>query len=50
MRVLDVAIPAVASLIAIYAVASFKITEERSYEIRMELEKRREVNSGVATA
>jgi GPH family glycoside/pentoside/hexuronide:cation symporter len=41
MRVLDVAIPAVASLIAIYAVASFKITEERSYEIRSELEKRR---------
>ena len=41
MRVLDVAIPAIASLIAIYAVASFKITEERSYEIRSELEKRR---------
>lgn len=40
MRIVDVFIPAVASLIAILAVASFKITEERSYEIRAELEKR----------
>jgi GPH family glycoside/pentoside/hexuronide:cation symporter len=49
MRVLDVAIPAVASLIAIFAVASFKITEERSYEIRTELEKRRQTKLDVAT-
>ncbi len=41
MRIIDVGIPAVGALIAIYAVASFKITEERSYEIRSELEKRR---------
>lgn len=41
MRVVDVGIPAIGALIAIYAVASFKITEERSYEIRSELEKRR---------
>ncbi len=41
MRIVDVAIPAAAALIAIFSVASFKITEERSYEIRAELEKRR---------
>jgi GPH family glycoside/pentoside/hexuronide:cation symporter len=41
MRFVDVAIPVVASAIAIFAVGSFKITEERSYEIRTELEKRR---------
>jgi GPH family glycoside/pentoside/hexuronide:cation symporter len=41
MRLIDVVIPAAASLIAIFSVASFKITEERSYEIRTELEKRR---------
>jgi len=29
-------------LIAIFSVASYKITEERSYEIRSELEKRRD--------
>jgi glycoside/pentoside/hexuronide:cation symporter, GPH family len=41
MRVVDVGIPAIGALIAIYSVASFKITEEKSYEIRSELEKRR---------
>ena len=41
MRVVDVGIPAAGCLIAIFSVASFKITEERSYEIRSELEKRR---------
>ena len=41
MRFVDVAIPAGAALIAIFSVASFKITEERSFEIRAELEKRR---------
>ena len=41
MRVVDVCIPAVCALIAIFAVASFKITEEKSYEIRTALEKRR---------
>lgn len=43
MKIVDVFIPAAAALIAIFAVASFKITEERSYEIRSELEKRRGV-------
>jgi glycoside/pentoside/hexuronide:cation symporter, GPH family len=41
MRVVDVAIPAGASIIAILAVWSYKITEERSYEIRQELDIRR---------
>ena len=41
MRIVDVGIPAIASLIAILSVASYKITEEKSYEIRSELEKRR---------
>jgi len=41
MILIDAGIPAIASLIAIYAVATYKITEERSYEIRSELEKRR---------
>jgi glycoside/pentoside/hexuronide:cation symporter, GPH family len=41
MRIVDVSIPAVGALIATLAVASFKITEEKSYEIRSELEKRR---------
>lgn len=41
MRVVDVGIPAIAALIAIFSVASYKITEEKSYEIRSELEKRR---------
>ena len=41
MRLVDVGIPAIAALIAIFSVASYKITEERSYEIRSELEKRR---------
>lgn len=38
MRVVDVFIPAVASTIAILAVKMYKITEERSYEIRRELD------------
>ncbi len=41
MRLCDTLIPAAAALIAIYSVASFKITEERSYEIRRALEQRR---------
>jgi len=41
MRLVDVLIPAGAALIAIFAVGSFKITEEKAYEIRSELEKRR---------
>jgi Na+/melibiose symporter-like transporter len=41
MRIFDVIIPATAAGLSILAVASFKITEEKSYEIRKELEARR---------
>jgi GPH family glycoside/pentoside/hexuronide:cation symporter len=50
MRIVDVGIPAIASLIAIWAVGSFKITEERSYEIRKQLEARRGNPQPVASA
>ncbi|MDJ0758919.1 MAG: MFS transporter [Woeseiaceae bacterium] len=41
MRLFDAVIPAAASLIAMWAVYTFTITEERAHEIRIELEKRR---------
>ena len=41
MRLFDAFVPCIASGIAIWAIASFSITEEKAYEVRMELEKRR---------
>ena len=41
MRLADAFIPAAASLIAIWAVASYSITEEKAHEVRAELEARR---------
>ena len=41
MRIFDVIIPATAAALSIWAVASFKITEEKSYEIRQQLDARR---------
>jgi GPH family glycoside/pentoside/hexuronide:cation symporter len=41
MRMFDVIIPAAAAGISILSIAFFTITEEKSYEIRQELEKRR---------
>jgi len=41
MRICDVMIPAVAAGLSILSVAFFKLTEEKSFEIRQELEKRR---------
>lgn len=41
MRAFDAFIPAVASAVAIWAVASYGITEEVAHETRMELERRR---------
>ena len=41
MRIFDVIIPAAAAGLSIWAVASFKITEEKSFEIRKELDARR---------
>lgn len=47
MRMFDAFIPCIASGVAIWAIATFSITEDKAYEIRMELEKRR---GGAATA
>jgi len=41
MRLFDAFIPAAASGVAIWAIATFSITEEKAYEIRAELERRR---------
>ena len=41
MRVCDAVIPMVTSAIAIWAIATFPITEEKAHEVRMELERRR---------
>ncbi len=41
MRIFDALIPFITSGIAIWAIASFSITEERAHEIRRELEQRR---------
>ena len=49
MRVFDVFIPLVASGIAIWAIATFSITEEKAHEVRLELELRRGA-SGATTA
>ena len=48
MRAFDAFVPALASAVAIWAVASFSITEERAHEIRQELEKRRGAASAPA--
>jgi GPH family glycoside/pentoside/hexuronide:cation symporter len=41
LRVFDAFVPFVTSAIAIWAIASFSITEEKAHEIRQELERRR---------
>jgi GPH family glycoside/pentoside/hexuronide:cation symporter len=41
MRIFDVVIPMLASIVAIWIVASYEITEEKAHEIRGELELRR---------
>ena len=41
MRFFDVAVPILTSALALWAVATFSITEERAHEIRDELEQRR---------
>jgi GPH family glycoside/pentoside/hexuronide:cation symporter len=41
MRAFDAFIPAATSLIAIWAVAAYPITEEKAHEVRAELERRR---------
>ncbi len=41
LRIFDAGIPILASAIAIWAIARFPITEEKAYETRLELERRR---------
>ncbi len=41
MRLFDVVIPMVASAVAIWAIATYPITEERAHRVRQELERRR---------
>jgi glycoside/pentoside/hexuronide:cation symporter, GPH family len=41
LRMFDMVIPIITSLIAIWAIATFPITEQRAHEIRVELESRR---------
>jgi len=41
MRICDVGIPIVSSIVAIYILTTFEVTEDKAYEIRQELEKRR---------
>ena len=41
MRIFDIFVPVAASVIAIWAVASYTITEEKAHDIRMQLEARR---------
>jgi GPH family glycoside/pentoside/hexuronide:cation symporter len=41
MRLFDILLPALASLVAIWIVASYEITEEKAHEVRAELERRR---------
>ncbi len=41
MRLCDALIPAISSAIAIWAIATYSITEEKAHEVRMQLEERR---------
>jgi GPH family glycoside/pentoside/hexuronide:cation symporter len=42
MRLCDIGIPIVTSLIAVYIIMTFDISEARAYEIRAQVERRRE--------
>jgi GPH family glycoside/pentoside/hexuronide:cation symporter len=46
MRIFDAFVPFVASGLAIWAIASFSITEEKAHEVRLELERRRGAPAG----
>ena len=41
MRLFDICVPFIASGLAIWAIATFSITEEKAHEVRLELERRR---------
>ena len=46
MRVFDVAVPMLSSVVAIWIIASYPITEERAHEVRQRLEERRGALNG----
>ena len=50
MRIFDIVIPVVASALAIWSIASYSITEEKAYEVRVELERRRGAVPAAASA
>ena len=41
MRIFDAFVPCLASGVAIWAIATYPITEEKAHEVRMQLEARR---------
>ncbi len=46
MRLFDVVVPILTTLLAMWAIAAFPITEERAHQIRVELEQRRGAPEG----
>jgi len=46
MRMFEAIVPATASGIAIWAIATFSITEEEAHEVRLKLERRRGAPEG----
>lgn len=50
MRLFDAGIPMLTSAIAIWAIVAYPITEQKAYEVRMELEKRRGTGQEVVTS
>ena len=47
MRVFDIFVPMISSMVAIWIVASYEITEEKAHEVRAELERRRGAVSAI---
>ena len=41
MRLFDMGIPVITSALAIWAIVSYRLTEEKAHEVRQELERRR---------
>ena len=41
MRICDIGIPIVTTLVAIYIIATFEVSEDKAYDIRKQLEQRR---------
>ena len=48
MRLFDMGVPIITSLIAIWAIATFPLTEEKARDVREELEKRRGKANNIA--